>query len=113
MDETTEIDWLDRQLRDSSPYLDDDGFTRGVLRKLPVRRPRLQMVRASVLFFVTLAACLLSYLLSDGGRFVVEGVVRMAGMSPLMVIGIGAVLGILVMAAGVTAALFKNRELQS
>ena len=113
MDETTEIDWLDRQLREAAPYLDDNGFTRGVLQKLPARRPRLQMVRATVLFVATLIASIVAYYLSDGGRFVTDGVVRMVGMSPLMVIAIGAILGILVMAGGITAALFKNRELQS
>jgi hypothetical protein len=113
MDETTQIDWLDRQLREAAPYLDDDGFTRAVVQKLPVRRPRLQVIRATVLFMATLVASLLAYVLSDNGRFVVEGVLRMVGMSPLMVIGIGTIFGVILMAAGVVAALFKNRELQS
>lgn len=107
------MDWLDRQLREAAPYFDDNGFTRAVLEKLPARRPRLQMVRAAVLFVATLLASLAAYFLSDGGRFVVEGVTRMIGMSPLMVIGIGMLFGVLVMVGGVTAALFKNRELQS
>jgi protein-S-isoprenylcysteine O-methyltransferase Ste14 len=113
MDEPIEIDWLDRQLREAAPYLDDNGFTRDVLQKLPVQRPRLQMIRATVLFVATVLASVLAYFLSDGGRFVLEAVERMAGMSPLMVIGIGAIFGILVMAGGATAALVKNRELQS
>jgi protein-S-isoprenylcysteine O-methyltransferase Ste14 len=113
MDETTEIDWLDRQLREAAPYLDDNGFTRGVLQKLPARRPRLQTIRATVLFVATLLASVAAYFLSDGGRFVVEGVTRMIGMSPLMVIGIGVMFSMLLMAGGVTAAVFKNREMRS
>src|SRR5437867_5319059 len=27
--------WLDQQLRDAAPYIDDDGFTARVLQKLP------------------------------------------------------------------------------
>jgi protein-S-isoprenylcysteine O-methyltransferase Ste14 len=73
------------------------------------RRP----IRATVLLVATLLASVAAYLLSDGGRFVIEGVNRMIGMSPLMVIGIATIFSILVMAAGVAAALVKNRELQS
>jgi hypothetical protein len=113
MDETTEIDWLDRQLREATPYLDDNGFTRAVLQKLPARGRRLQTVRAAVLLVAALLASVVAYFLSDGGRLVVEGVTRMVGMSPLMVIGVGILFSILVMVGGVTAALFKNRELQS
>jgi hypothetical protein len=113
MDETTEMDWLDRQLREAAPYLDDNGFTRRVAQKLPAQRPRSQAIRATVLFVATLVASILAYVLSDGGRFVTEAVVRMVGMSPLMVISIGVIFSILLMAGGVAAALFKNRELQS
>jgi len=114
MDETsTEIDWLDRQLREAAPYLDDNGFTRRVVQKLPAQRRRLQAIRATVLFVATLVASILAYYLSDGGRFVTEAVVRMVGMSPLMVISIGVIFSILLMAGGVAAALLKSRELQS
>jgi protein-S-isoprenylcysteine O-methyltransferase Ste14 len=66
-----------------------------------------------VLLLATLLASVVAYFLSDGGRFVVEGVVRMVGMSPLMVIGIGIMFSMLLMAGGVTAAVFKNREMRS
>ena len=113
MDETTEMDWLDRQLREAAPYLDDNGFTRSVVQKLPARRRNLQMVRATILLLATLVASALAYVLSGGGRFVTEGVVRLMGMSPLMVIGIGGLCGMLIMAGGVIAAVSRNRELQS
>ena len=78
MDETTEMDWLDRQLREAAPYLDDNGFTRSVVQKLPARRRNLQMVRATILLLATLVASALAYVLSGGGRFVTEGLVRHA-----------------------------------
>jgi hypothetical protein len=38
MDEKNREDWLDQQLREAAPYIDDDGFTARVLQKLPVVR---------------------------------------------------------------------------
>jgi hypothetical protein len=113
MDETTEMDLLDRQLREAVPYIDDDGFSQRVLKKLPARRSRLQTMRATILFSATLLASIVAYVLSDGGRFVVDGIVRMAGMSPLMIIAIAAIAGLLIMAGGVAAAVFKNSQARS
>ncbi len=38
MDNISEEDQLDRQLRDAAPYIDDDGFTARVLQQLPAPR---------------------------------------------------------------------------
>ena len=113
MDEKDNIDLLDRQLREVAPYIDDDGFTRRVLQQLPARRPRLQLFRATILLSITLLASILTYFLSDGGRFITDAIMRMAGMSPMMILAIGAIGGICVMAAGMAAAISKNRELRS
>ncbi len=112
MDETNEMDLLDRQLREATPYLDDDGFTGRVLQKLPVRRPRLQAFRASILLGAAVIASMVAYLLSDEGRFVSEGMVRMAGMSPLMILSLAMIIGILVMVGGVAAAISRDRGLR-
>ena len=112
MDETNDIDSLDRQLREAVPYIDDDGFTRRVLQQLPARRVRLQWFRSAILLSVTLLASVAAYFLSGGGRFISDGVLRVAQMSPIMILAIGAVLGVLVMAAGMAAAISKNRELR-
>lgn len=113
MDETNDFDLLDRQLREAAPYIDDDGFTRRVLQQLPARRPRLQLFRAIILLGVTLLASIVAYFLSDGGRFISDGMMRMAGMSPIMILAIAAIVGVLMMAAGMAAAISKNHELRS
>lgn len=113
MDEKDDIDLLDRQLREAAPYIDDGGFTRRVVQQLPARRPHLQLFRATILLGVTLLASILAYFLSNGGRLISDGMMRMAGMSPIMILAIVAIVGVLVMAAGVAAAIFKNHELRS
>jgi len=113
MGETQEIDWLDRQLREAVPYIDDDGFSRRVLQRLPTRRSNLQRFRAVILLGATLIACLIAYLLSDRGEFVLQAVNRMAGMSPLMLVGIAIFAGILIALAGSVAAISRNHQQRS
>ena len=113
MDETQEIDWLDRQLREATPYIDDDGFSRRVLQQLPARRTSQQRFRSFIIFGATLIACLLAYLLSDGGAFVLHAVIRMAGMSPLMLVGIAMLAGLLIMLGGAAAAVSRNFQERS
>ncbi len=38
MNEIKQEDWLDRQLREAAPYIDDEGFTARVLQQLPPPR---------------------------------------------------------------------------
>src|SRR3954468_13502191 len=113
MHETQEIDWLDRQLREAVPYIDDDGFSRRVLQRLPARRSSLQRFRSVIIFGATLIACLIAYLLSDRGEFVLQAVNRMAGMSPLMLVGIAIFAGILIALAGSVAAISRNHQQRS
>jgi len=110
MDETQEIDWLDRQLREAVPYIDDDGFSRRVLQQLPARRTNLQRFRAVVLLGATLIACLIAYFLSDRGEFVLQAINRMTSMSPLMLAGIAVFAGILITLVGSVAALSRNYQ---
>ena len=94
MDEKQQENWLDRQLREAAPYIDDQGFTSRVLKQLPARRRRRDSLRAVILLGITFLASVLAYGLSDGGR-----------------LAFGC--GIAVMAGGIFAAIFKTRELQS
>jgi Domain of unknown function (DUF5056) len=112
MPETEPIDSLDRQLREAAPYIDDDGFTRKVLQQLPVRR-RPQSFRATVLIGITLLACLVAYVLSDGARSLIRDLLRVATLSPLALLLLALASGILVTALGIMAAISKNHELQS
>jgi len=113
MDERSQEDWLDRQLREAAPYIDDDGFTARVLQKLPAAQPQRQSLRAVILIATTLLACALAYILSDGGRFFAVELVRLTALPTLwlLVLAIGS--GILVMAGGLIAAISKTREVQS
>jgi hypothetical protein len=112
MPETEPIDWLDRQLSEASSYIDDDGFTRRVLQQLPARR-RSQSFRAAVLIGMTLLACLVAYILSDGGRSIIRDLMRVAALSPLALLLLALSSGIVVTALSIMVAISKNHELQS
>jgi hypothetical protein len=112
MNENGQIDELDLKLREAAPYIDDAGFTRKVVQQLPARR-RPQSFRAVVLIGFTLLASLLTYLLSDGGRFINRALFQFATLSPFVLLGLAVSSGLLVAAVGLVAAFFKNRELQS
>src|ERR1044072_4876299 len=68
MDDKLQEDSLDAQLRDEAPYIDDAGFTSGVVRKLPARQVR-RSYRNFILLGITLAACIAAYLLAGGSNF--------------------------------------------
>jgi hypothetical protein len=110
MDETTQGDWLDRQLRDAAPYIDDDGFTARVLKRLPAPRQRRQSLRVTILVGITLLSSALAYLLSGGGRFVTLGVAHLTAWPTLWLFALALGSGILVMAVGLIAALSKASE---
>jgi hypothetical protein len=106
MDEQLQEDWLDIRLREEAAYIDDAGFTARVAEKLPVQRVR-RSVRATILLGITVVASVAAYLLSGGGRFVVEAIYRLTVM-PFALLVLGAIIaGVLVMAAGVGAAMSR------
>jgi hypothetical protein len=113
MDTVNELDDLDRQLRDAAPYFDDDGFTRRVMATLPKPGARRQRVRASILLGATVLASLLAYILSGGGRFVGDGLIRMGQLSPLGLLYVAAAVGLLITGVGVAAVLSRDRDLRA
>ena len=113
MNEIEQEDWLDRQLRETAPYIDDEGFTARVLQQLPAPRRSRRSLRTAILLGVTLLASVLAYLLSDGGRFLVVAATRLATLPTVWLLALALSSGILVMAGGVIAAISKVRELQS
>ena len=113
MDEIKQEDWVDRQLREAAPYIDDKGFTARVLRQLPPPRHARRSFRGAILVAITLLASVLAYLVSDGGRFLVVEATRLTTLPTLSLLILALGSGILVMAGGVIAAIFKTRELQS
>ena len=113
MNQANQEDWLDRQLREAAPYIDDEGFTARVLQQLPALRRSRRSLRSAILLGVTLLASVLAYLLSDGGRFLVVAATRLTTLPTLWLLVVALSSGILVMAGGVIAAISKTRELQS
>jgi hypothetical protein len=113
MDETNRDEWLDQQLRDAAPYIDDGGFTVRVLQRLPAPSRRRQSLRAVILIGMTVLASILAYLLSDSGRFVSLGLERLTMLPMLWVFAVALGSGILVTAVGVVAAISKVSQVQS
>ena len=112
MNEIQQEDWLDRQLREAAPYIDDEGFTARVLQQLPPPRHSRRSFRGAILLATTLLASVLAYLVSDGGRFLVVEATRLTTLPTLWLFALALGSGILVMAGGVIAAISKTRELQ-
>jgi hypothetical protein len=113
MDNISEEDQLDRQLRDAAPYIDDNGFTARVLQQLPAPRYALRSLRGAILLGITLLASVLAYVISDGGRFLVVAMARLTTLPAFWLLALAFGCGILVMAGGLVAAMSKTRELQS
>ena len=85
-----ELDWLDQKLREEAPYIDDAGFTAGVMRKLPAQRAT-RAVRAWILLLAAIFASGTAYFLSGGGRFLFDAFARAELFSPLtiLIVGVG------------------------
>lgn len=107
MDENLQEDWLDARLREEASYVDDAGFTAGVIQKLPARRVR-RSYRAAILLAVTAAASLIVYLLAGNSSFISEAVTNFIFMplSLIYLMAIGA--GLLLMGFAVGAAISKT-----
>jgi len=112
MDETNRDEWLDQQLRDAAPYIDDDGFTARVLQRLPAPSRRRQSFRAVILIGMAVLASMLAYVLSDSGRFVNVALERLGMLPMLWLFAIALGSGILVTSVGVIAAISKTSESQ-
>jgi hypothetical protein len=112
MNENDQDVWLDRQLREAAPYIDDEGFTARVLQRLPPHRSP-SSLRGVILLGMTVLASVIAYVLSDGGRFISEMFMRLAALPTLWVLLLALASGLLVTAIGVAAAISKTSELQS
>ena len=102
-------DWLDRELREAEPYIDDDGFTVRVLQQLPAPRRSRDLLRAVILLGMTFLASVLAYVVSGGGRFVSETLERLAALPALWVFVLALASGLVIATAGATAAISGSR----
>ncbi len=80
MGEELQEDWLEARLREEMRYIDDAGFTARVMQRLPVK-PASSKLRAAILLLAAALASVLAFSISDGGRFVFDGVARLSALS--------------------------------
>lgn len=113
MNEQTEHDWLDRKLQEAAPYIEDDGFTARVLRQLPEPQLGGQFLRPLILVGMSALASALTYVLSDGGRFILVEMFKLTTIPTLWVVVLALASGMLVMAGGIFAAMSKTSQIQS
>src|SRR5207248_8678546 len=104
---------LDRKLQEAAPYLEDDGFTARVLQQLPQQVRRAEFLRPFILVAMSALASALTYVLSDGGRFLVVEMFKVTTIPTLWVVVFALASGMLVMACGIFAAMSKTNHLQS
>ena len=113
MKQVNEEDWLDRELREAAPYIDDEGFTARVLQQFPPPRRSRELLRAAILLGMTFLASVLAYVVSGGGRFVSITLERVAALPALWVFVLALASGLVIAAVGATAAISRNRDLQT
>jgi hypothetical protein len=102
-------DELDRQLREAMLYIDDAGFTSGVLAQLPTQTAPAR-VRGIILMAAAILASVLAYFVSGGGRFVSDFVVRLSETPMSWLLVLLFTLGVVIGAIGLAAAISKSRE---
>jgi hypothetical protein len=113
MKQVNQEDWLDRELREAAPYIDDEGFTARVLQQLPAPRRGHDLLRAAILLGMTFLASVLAYVVSGGGRFVSVTIERLAALPALWVFALALASGLVITALGATAAVSRDRGLQT
>jgi hypothetical protein len=113
MEQVNQEDWLDQQLREAAPYIDDEGFTTRVLQQLPPPRRGHDLLRAAILLGMSFFASVLAYVVSGGGRFVSISIERLASLPALWVFVLALASGLVISALGATAALSKGRALET
>jgi hypothetical protein len=106
-------DWLDKKLQEGALYIEDDGFTARVLRSLPQPVRRIEFLRSLILVAMSALASALTYVLSDGGRFILVEMFRLTTVPTLWVVVFALASGLLVMAGGIFAAMYKTHQIQS
>src|SRR5437588_11810934 len=106
-------DWLDKKLQEGALYIEDDGFTARVLRQLPQPLRRTEFLRSFILVAMSALASALTYVLSDGGRFILVEMFKLSTIPTLWVVVFALASGMLVMAGGIFAATSKTIQIQS
>jgi hypothetical protein len=112
MDAMMDDETLDRQLRETTPYIDDEGFTARVMAKLPAARREPRWLRAMILLGLALLGSGIAYLLSGRGRFVREGLIQLSGFPIWLLLVFAFGCGLVVGAFAVIVAVRKTPEVR-
>lgn len=102
---------LDRQLRESMPYIDDNGFTSHVMASLPVSRREAGWLRAAILIGLALIGTGVAYLVG-AGHVVRQGVVELANFPIWLLLVFAFGCGLVMGAFAVIFAIRKTPEVQ-
>ena len=113
MEQVNQEDWLDRELREAAPYIDDAGFTARVLQQLPPPGRGGDLLRAAILLGMTFLASVLAYVVSGGGRFVTMTLERLAALPALWVFVLALASSLVIAAVGAAVAMSRDRVLQT
>jgi len=101
---------LDQQLRDATPYIDDEGFTARVMARLPAARRQPRWLRAMILLGLALLGSGIAYLL--GGGFIREGVIQLSDFPIWLLLVFAFGCGLVVGAFAVIVTIRKTPEVR-
>ncbi len=101
---------LDARFRDETPYIDDDGFTQGVMKQLPARPRSFQAQRSLVILTAAIVSVVVAYFASGEGMFVRDTLARLAILPPVQLLILLVVCGSAMILAGAWAALSRARD---
>ena len=102
---------LDRQLRESAPYINDDGFTARVMAKLPATRREPQWLRAMIIVGLALLGTGVAYAIG-GGHVIREGIVEFANFPIWLLLVFAFGCGLVVGAFAIIFAIRKTPEVR-
>jgi hypothetical protein len=103
-------DLLDTRLREEAAYIDDGGFTAGVLRQLPSRPRSFQAQRSLVIVGTAIVSVIVAYFASSEGMFVRDAFARLLVLSPLQLLAFLVICGSAMMLAAAWMALTRARD---
>ena len=103
-------DLLDARLRDETAYIDDAGFTAGVMKQLPRRRVSWSSLRSFIILAATILSVVVAYFASGEGMFVHDAFARMSGLRPLESFLLILACGTAMTIAGLWAALTRRHD---
>ena len=106
----TDDELFDRQLREATPYIEDDGFTARVVQALPATSRARQPVRASILLAATVIASVVAYFVAGGQRLADDWLGQLTALPATWLLAISLSTGVVVGIAGLIAAWVKMHE---